>query len=138
MRARSIAVLSLIVLLGHRQQSRTASPQLDGDDAAERWFLQQRGIAPPGARKAALDYVVAWRAHNETAPSYIWQSLGPAPLITTGISQIANTGRVTAIAISPADPNVVVVGSSSGGIWRSSDGGSTFKPVSDDQIDLTV
>src|SRR5262249_12520445 len=43
-----------------------------------------------------------------------------------------------AIAVSPADPNVILVGSSAGGIWRSSDAGHTFVPASDSQVDLEV
>jgi hypothetical protein len=47
-------------------------------------------------------------------------------------------GRLNTIAISPADPKLVLTGASTGGIWRSTDGGETFVPVSDDQVDLAV
>jgi photosystem II stability/assembly factor-like uncharacterized protein len=48
------------------------------------------------------------------------------------------SGRINAIAVSPADPNIILVGSSSGGIWRSGDGGATFVATSDSQVDLEV
>jgi hypothetical protein len=48
------------------------------------------------------------------------------------------SGRVNAIAVSPANPSLVLAGSSTGGIWRSTDSGESFVPVSDDQVDLTV
>jgi photosystem II stability/assembly factor-like uncharacterized protein len=48
------------------------------------------------------------------------------------------SGRVNAIAISPANPQIVLVGGATGGIWRSTDGGNTFVPVSDNQVDLAV
>jgi photosystem II stability/assembly factor-like uncharacterized protein len=49
-----------------------------------------------------------------------------------------SSGRINAVAVSPADTRVVLVGSSTGGIWRSTDGGANFVPVSDDQADLAV
>jgi len=48
------------------------------------------------------------------------------------------SGRINTIAISPADPQLILVGGATGGIWRSTDGGDNFVPVSDDQIDLAV
>ena len=40
--------------------------------------------------------------------------------------------------MSPADANVILAGASTGGIWRSADGGANFVPVSDSQVDLAV
>jgi photosystem II stability/assembly factor-like uncharacterized protein len=48
------------------------------------------------------------------------------------------SGRINAIAVSPADPSIILIGTSSGGIWRSGDGGATFVPTSDSQVDLEV
>jgi photosystem II stability/assembly factor-like uncharacterized protein len=48
------------------------------------------------------------------------------------------SGRIDTIAISPADPNIVLVGGGTGGIWRSEDAGNNFVQVTDDQIDLAV
>ena len=78
----------------------------------------------------------AWHAANDAVvESYVWKSIGPLPL--HGYSYDEN-GRITAIVVSPLDRNIIVAGTSSGGIWRSTDGGSTFVPVSDDQADITV
>ena len=38
-------------------------------------------------------------------------------------------GRFTAVAVSPADPNIVLVGSDVCGVFKSVDGGETFHPV---------
>jgi photosystem II stability/assembly factor-like uncharacterized protein len=48
------------------------------------------------------------------------------------------SGRVNAVAVSPSNSQVVLVGSSTGGIWRSTNGGASFDAVSDDQVDLAV
>ena len=49
------------------------------------------------------------------------RALGPA----------AMSGRITAIDAVPADPLTLYVGSAGGGVWKSSDAGTTFKPIFD-------
>lgn len=43
------------------------------------------------------------------------------------------SGRIAAIDVSPADPRVVWVGAATGGVWKSTNGGQTFRPVFDEQ-----
>ena len=50
----------------------------------------------------------------------------------------AVSGRINEIAISPANTQIILVAGSTGGIWRSANGGTTFAPVSDSQVDLAV
>jgi photosystem II stability/assembly factor-like uncharacterized protein len=50
------------------------------------------------------------------------RSIGPATM----------SGRIAAIAAVPEDPLTVYVGSASGGVWKSVDAGTTFKPVFDE------
>ncbi len=59
-----------------------------------------------------------------------WTCLGPAP--------IANqfNGRVMAIAPDPTDANVIYLGASSGGVWKSTDAGADWTPLTDDQPTL--
>jgi len=52
-----------------------------------------------------------------------WRNVGPA----------AMGGRVADVEGVPGDPAVVYVGSASGGIWKSTNGGTTWKPIFDDQ-----
>ncbi len=66
-----------------------------------------------------------------------WQPVGPAQIVTPQFGDV--TGRVSSIAIAPWDPsgNTVYLGSTGGGVWRSSnaaaaDAGSvTWKPLTD-------
>jgi photosystem II stability/assembly factor-like uncharacterized protein len=48
--------------------------------------------------------------------------MGPAP-----------AGRIAAVAGVPGDPKTWYLGSASGGVWKSTDGGTTFLPIFDDQ-----
>lgn len=55
-----------------------------------------------------------------------WRSLGPAP-ITSG----PYTGRVSAVACSPTDTNRYFVAGADGGVWRTTDGGASWTPLTD-------
>jgi len=48
-----------------------------------------------------------------------FRNLGPA----------VGGGRVSAVAGIPGDPNVLYVGAAAGGVWKSVDGGNTFKAI---------
>ena len=63
----------------------------------------------------------------------VWKPIGPSP-INEGSSQ-AN-GRVSSIAINPNNPNVIYQGSSGGGVWKTIDGGATWKPLTDQESSL--
>jgi hypothetical protein len=112
--------------------------------AREQWLFDQRaypfGDVPVDARRRALDEVRGRERVRSNAAGTVsaqWRAIGPSPVQTRWPWKSA-TGRVKAVAISPRDPNIVLAGSSSGGIWRSVDGGETFLPVSDTHSDLSV
>ncbi|HEX8117664.1 MAG TPA: hypothetical protein VF521_10375, partial [Pyrinomonadaceae bacterium] len=67
----------------------------------------------------------------------VWTPIGPKPTSTTTKWGLTS-GRINTVAVSPADARIVLAGSATGGIWRSTDGGASFAPVSDDQADLAV
>lgn len=112
----------------------------------DRWMFEQRaypfGSIPADARRKALAEVGRFRAASnavgsDTSGASLWRSIGPEP-VQTDWPWGAATGRVKALAVSPVDPEIVLAGSSSGGIWRSTDGGRNFDPVTDDHADLAV
>lgn len=43
------------------------------------------------------------------------------------------SGRISSIAALASDPNIIVIGSATGGVWRSDNGGLTWTPLFDDQ-----
>jgi len=44
-----------------------------------------------------------------------------------------SAGRFSAVAGVPGDPDTYFVGAASGGVWKTTDGGETFRPTFDDQ-----
>lgn len=109
------------------------------------WFAFQRTYGsnsiPGDARRRA------WKSQTEfqtsgrfrTQASAAWRSIGPSPTISAWYDSWGPTsGRVNSIAVSPSNSQIVLLGTSTGGIWRSTDAGAGFIPVSDDQADLEV
>src|SRR6266436_3257809 len=122
---------------------------------AEYWF-SRRGLqfgVPHGAYGAAVkDIHVMESSQADAATSSIfgprvpprgvsptWNFIGPKPMLNA-LSNFGGaivgttfnaTGRITAIAADPTTPGRLFVGAANGGVWMSTDGGSTFKPISD-------
>jgi photosystem II stability/assembly factor-like uncharacterized protein len=108
------------------------------------WFMFKRsypfGSVPAESRRRAWESRPRKSRDASASASgvrQVWAAIGPKPTLTTS-RWGASSGRINCVAVSPADTRVVLVGSSTGGIWRSADGGANFVPVSDDQSDLAV
>jgi photosystem II stability/assembly factor-like uncharacterized protein len=81
----------------------------------------QRGLNEPAEEQSLIPLF-------QTGPE--WLPLGPSP-IPNGQTEppspeVPVSGRVTAIAVDPTDPNLVYVGGAQGGVYRSFDGGETW------------
>lgn len=66
-----------------------------------------------------------------------WQPLGPDYWNQTS-GWNPGVGRVTSIAVEPANPNHMIVGANTGGVWRSIDGGANWTVLTDNLSTLTV
>ncbi len=64
-------------------------------------------------------------------PTSSWNSIGPQ---NVGIfpGRLPGTGRTNAIAVDPNNPNTWYVGAPAGGIWKSTDAGSSWTNLFDD------
>jgi photosystem II stability/assembly factor-like uncharacterized protein len=61
-----------------------------------------------------------------------WTALGPAPINVNN----PNTGRVSAVDAHPTDPNTIYIATASGGVWKTTNGGAHWRPLTDDQATL--
>jgi photosystem II stability/assembly factor-like uncharacterized protein len=68
-----------------------------------------------------------------------WTPLGPAP-ITGGNNpgSQTDTGRIDAVLADPTSSSHLFIGAADGGIWVTSDGGSTWTPLTDNQQTLVM
>ncbi|MEM7415322.1 MAG: glycosyl hydrolase [Gemmatimonadota bacterium] len=55
-----------------------------------------------------------------------------------GIGPATNSGRVSDIDIHPHDENVWYVAVGSGGVWKTTNNGTTFEPIFDDQASYSI
>ena len=111
-----------------------------------RWFRGGRlgpdGEIPPDARNRALKQIdenirrgILGAQPKTLTSDDSWSPVGPSPLLDQGS---AFSGRVTAIAVHPTDPNTVYVGAAQGGVWKTTDHGGTWAPMTDTQASLAV
>ena len=147
----SVAATPRLVLSGPESASAPAlMPPAAGEssaedpDARDDWFYFQRTYPsfslPRDARRAAWESRPRIEINSVTASAAgKWESIGPSPTSPIFFYNWGLTsGRINAVAVSPANPRIVIAGSSTGGIWQSTDDGNSFVPVSDDQVDLAV
>ena len=59
-----------------------------------------------------------------------WESMGPTDFLNRTTNS-ANIGRVNTIVVDPYNSNIIYVGSPAGGIWKSTDAGQTYIPLTD-------
>ena len=144
MKNRIVWILFALPLISFAQQQREA----DWPAAAAEWFYNQRtypsGQIPLGARVQAMAEIdrIDRAARGKqplaiTANPASWTFIGPRPTADLEPKQVFS-GRVAAITIDPRDNNTIYLGSASGGVWKSTDGGANWKPLGDDQPSLSI
>lgn len=69
-----------------------------------------------------------------------WQNIGPAPMRNSAMGKqpIDVSGRTRAIVIDPRDSNVIYIGTALGGVWKSTNGGTSWTPLTDNQPSLAI
>ncbi len=99
------------------------------------------GPPPPGDLRIIGEAVPGWKPEHmnpgtTTAGSPMslnWTSIGPRPI--QGEFWSGNddaSGRVVSIAVHPVDGDIVYAASASGGLWKTTDAGGTWAPLTDE------
>jgi hypothetical protein len=77
---------------------------------------------------------------REMRPQTAWTEIGPFS-IPNGQTESTSTpvsGRVSAIAIHPTDPNIAYVGTAQGGVYRTTNGGDNWTPIFDSAQSMAI
>jgi photosystem II stability/assembly factor-like uncharacterized protein len=96
-------------------------------------LVEAAAVTAPGAAAAP-----------PTAPaigSSNWTPLGPMAIPfgqTYGGTRVLVSGRVTCIAIDPTAADTIYLGTAQGGVWKSTDNGTTWDPKTDNENSLAI
>ena len=94
------------------------------------WFYSQRaypnGDIPAGARMLAWEEKQENRHHDPLDEN--WSAIGPTNL----------AGRILCLVWHPTDANTIYAGSASGGLWKTTNGGTSWFSLTDDLPSLAV
>jgi hypothetical protein len=129
--------------------------------ARANWFFDQRAYPnqhiPPGALQEAIRQrdLMKQQQKARSAGQFgaqgiisfpgdaLWHLMGPQPInepasLNAGFPTAS--GRVTAIAVDPSDPNgnTVYIGAAAGGVWKTTNGGTSWISLTDSQPSLAV
>lgn len=131
--------IALITLAPGKENTRTGAPvvpsvesaERDLEAAATRWRLRamrdENGVLPEDGRIIAL--------HQREANLRYWSrqgvSLSRATPVWTARGPMDRGGRARALVVHPKDPKILWAAAGSGGLWKSEDGGTTWRPLAD-------
>jgi len=147
-----VAVFSL--LFAESAFAQQNEEQSWGPRERQEWFYHQRAYplthTPPGARLRALNELLQMRQAEAEASgptpeqlgfasaSSSWTLIGPQP--SSSPFGDPASGRVSAVAVDPTDAtgNTVYIGGAQGGVWKTTDGGTSWTPLTDTQFSLAL
>ncbi|MFM2135103.1 MAG: hypothetical protein RL021_503, partial [Bacteroidota bacterium] len=103
------------------------------------WFTRQRvmplgqPIDPDILLRESAGYRSAHPVSFKRSRS-MWQSIGPATLPAND----GGAGRINVFRIQPGNNSVIYVGAACGGVWKTTDGGTTWMPMSDRLASISI
>ncbi len=111
----------------------------------KRWeYYTEQRVYPTGNR---IQHSQVWdeiTKFKENYPGSIsssrsgWTPLGPSTSLNVTGHWNPGIGRINVIALDPYDPNIIYIGSPSGGLWKTTDEGANWTPLTDNQPVLGV
>lgn len=115
----------------------------------EWWFYEQRMFPyndfPENAYQNSLEQRELLRQSNDLMvledstrdiPDFNWVSLGPTPGAYFNYGNISS--RIVTGAFDPTNPNTIYIGPANGGVWKTTNGGLNWSPLTDQQASLSM
>ena len=111
---RALFLLAVLVGIAQAQERDRGAIRLD---KPYKWEMKSTPYIPEG------------RLFRTEATSWVWGGIGPAPMHSSYYQNVA--GRVTCLAVDPTNSNIVYSGAADGGLWKTTDGGLNWTPLTD-------
>ncbi len=111
-----------------------------------RWaaFWKDR-VLPDGSFVSAAHDYKEWQVDNirqsqfrQASMNTQWTLVGPAQFPTSTSAIYPGMGRINTVAFNGTDTNTLYVGSPAGGVWKSTNGGTTWVPKGDNFPNMGV
>ena len=71
-----------------------------------------------------ITILISASLYAQTLDMSLFKDITPRNIGPAGMS-----GRVTAIEVVESNPEIIFIGTASGGLWKSENGGTSFKPI---------
>ena len=104
-----------------------------------KWFHQSRSLAsvarPDRLRAEAVADLArrqAQRADELRAGGQNWQTVGPLSMTMLNWTMGRVAGRSVALGVHPTNEDIIYLGTASGGLWKTTDGGGSWASIFDD------
>ncbi|MEM6261118.1 MAG: T9SS type A sorting domain-containing protein [Bacteroidota bacterium] len=112
----------------------------------KRWeYYQEARLRPDGRLRDPAEFLAEVQRYQESrgsgkrsSASGDWEELGPIYMPGNGTGQPNGLGRIAALEFHPIDGNHIYAGSASGGIWETTDNGTTWNKISNGLVRLGV
>ena len=121
----------------------------DDPMAYSKWFYKQRShghtIPSDSYEKAVMAMHSMSNKHKNSLFASVnvaspiggsWISVGPSPIDAGGGSFYS--GRVSALASDPIHSGTIYLGAAQGGVWKSTNSGTSWSPLTDNQVSLAT
>ena len=145
-----VCLSALFVVIAAAQEADSEFESPDSIKQREEWYHHQRAYPlkhiPAGLRVKALRkrQLMEAQAKAKLPPSATspWTFIGPEPTIPllaepfTGSPNVS--GRVTALVVDATNASVLYAGGADGGVWKTTNGGTSWSPLTDDQVSLAI
>lgn len=107
-----------------------------------RWFYEQRAypydyIPEDAYYNSIIQKDNLRNSYNQRdIPSFNWVNLGPTPGYYFAYGNISS--RIVTGAYHPTNPNIIYIGPANGGVWKTTDAGSSWLSTTDYEISLSM
>ena len=127
---------------GNEGENREESWQIE---QRKLWFIESRDLLDqPDASRLRANAIEGLKLERQrldparAASGEVWQELGPSSLNMVDWVMGRVAGRINAITPLPGNDDTVYVGAAGGGVWKTTNGGTSWAPIFDNVGTLPI